>query len=55
MIKVTVTYPSGEGSTFHHDYYAGSHVPLAVKAWSPLRTEIDKYARVIRLARIPKQ
>ena len=42
MIKVTVTYPSGEGSTFDHDYYAGSHVPLAVKAWNPLRTEIDK-------------
>ena len=42
MIKVQVTYPSGEGSTFDHDYYANSHVPLAVKAWSPLRTEIDK-------------
>ena len=42
MIKVQVTYPSGEGTTFDHDYYASSHVPLAVKAWSPLRSEIDK-------------
>ncbi len=42
MIKVTVNYPSGEGSTFDHDYYASSHVPLAAKAWNPVRTEIDK-------------
>lgn len=42
MICVTVTYPSAEGGHFDHDYYATSHVPLAVRAWSPLRTEIDR-------------
>jgi uncharacterized protein (TIGR02118 family) len=42
MIRVSVTYPSGEGSTFDHDYYASTHVPMAVAAWSPVSTEIDK-------------
>ncbi|MCB0994290.1 MAG: EthD family reductase [Acidimicrobiales bacterium] len=42
MIRVTVNYPSGDGTTFDHDYYANSHVPLAVEAWGPVRTEIDK-------------
>jgi len=42
MIKVSVTYPSGEGTTFDHDYYSATHVPLAASAWSPLKTEIDK-------------
>ena len=42
MIKVSVTYPSGEGSTFDHDYYAATHVPLAASAWNPVKTEIDK-------------
>jgi uncharacterized protein (TIGR02118 family) len=42
MIRVTVTYPSAEGSTFDHDYYASTHVPMANAAWSPVRTEIDK-------------
>lgn len=42
MIRVSVTYPAGEGSTFDHDYYATKHVPLAVAAWSPVKTEIDK-------------
>lgn len=42
MIKVSVTYPSGEGSTFDHDYYASTHVPLAASAWNPVKTEIDK-------------
>jgi uncharacterized protein (TIGR02118 family) len=42
MIRVTVSYPSGEGTTFDHDYYAATHVPLAASAWSPVKTEIDK-------------
>jgi uncharacterized protein (TIGR02118 family) len=42
MIKLTVTYPSGEGTTFDHDYYATSHVPLCIGAFSPEKTEIDK-------------
>jgi uncharacterized protein (TIGR02118 family) len=42
MIRVTVTYPSAEGSTFDHDYYHGSHVPLVVRAWNPISTSIDK-------------
>jgi uncharacterized protein (TIGR02118 family) len=42
MIKVTTSYPSGEGTTFDHDYYATSHVPMCVNTFSPVRTEIDK-------------
>ncbi len=42
MIRVTVGYPSGEGSTFDHDYYAETHVPLAVAAWAPISAEIDR-------------
>jgi len=42
MIRVSVHYPSGEGTTFDHDYYAATHVPLCEAAWSPVRTEIDK-------------
>jgi uncharacterized protein (TIGR02118 family) len=41
MIRVTVSYPSGEGTTFDHDYYATTHVPLAASAWNPVKTEID--------------
>ena len=42
MIRVSVLYPSADGSTFDHDYYAATHVPMAVAAWSPVKTEIDK-------------
>ena len=42
MIKVQVSYPSGEGTTFDHEYYANTHVPLAAGSWKPVRTEIDK-------------
>jgi uncharacterized protein (TIGR02118 family) len=42
MIKVSVLYPNGEATTFDHDYYKATHVPMCVDAWSPLKTEIDK-------------
>lgn len=42
MIRVSVSYPSGDDSTFDHDYYANTHVPLAVAAWNPVKSEIDK-------------
>ena len=42
MIRVTVTYPSSDSSTFDHDYYKGTHVPMCVDAWSPKSAEIDK-------------
>lgn len=42
MIRVSVTYPVTEGASFDHDYYAATHVPLAVGAWNPTRAEIDK-------------
>lgn len=42
MIKLSVSYPSGEGTTFDHDYYAANHVPLCVDTFTPARTEIDK-------------
>ncbi len=33
MIRVSVTYPSAEGSTFDHDYYQATHVPLCLSSW----------------------
>ena len=42
MIRLSVHYPSGEGTTFDHDYYAASHVPMAAKAFKADTTEIDK-------------
>ena len=42
MIKVSVYYPSSDGSTFDHDYYRTKHVPLDAKAWNPTSTVIDK-------------
>jgi uncharacterized protein (TIGR02118 family) len=42
VIRVSVFYPSSEGSTFDHDYYREKHVPLAMKAWGLSKAEIDK-------------
>lgn len=42
MIRVSVLYPKTEGATFDHDYYANSHVPLAVSTWGLAGAEIDK-------------
>ncbi len=42
MIRLSVFYPSGEGSTFDHEYYKAKHVPLCVKTWSPAKAEIEK-------------
>jgi uncharacterized protein (TIGR02118 family) len=33
MIVFSVLYPKTDGATFDHDYYANSHVPLAIDAW----------------------
>ncbi len=33
MIRLSVLYPSSEGSTFDHDYYRDKHVPLALRTW----------------------
>lgn len=41
MIRVSVLYPSGPDSTFDHDYYANSHVPLVVRTWEPTGFQID--------------
>lgn len=42
MIRVSVLYPKTEGATFDHDYYANSHVPLAVSTWGLAGAEIDR-------------
>ncbi len=39
---MSVFYPSGEGSTFDHEYYRNSHVPLAMKTWGLTDSEIEK-------------
>jgi uncharacterized protein (TIGR02118 family) len=41
-IRLSVFYPKTEGATFDHDYYANSHVPLAVKTWGGVPHQIDK-------------
>jgi uncharacterized protein (TIGR02118 family) len=42
MIKVIVTYPSSDTSTFDHDYYSATHIPLCVATWNPMATEVHK-------------
>jgi uncharacterized protein (TIGR02118 family) len=42
MIRMSVFYPSSEGSTFDHDYYRTTHVPLCTSTWNIQRAEIDK-------------
>jgi uncharacterized protein (TIGR02118 family) len=37
-----VLYPKTEGASFDHEYYANSHVPLAVSTWGLSGAEIDK-------------
>ena len=37
-----MSYPSGDGSTFDHDYYREKHVPFVVKTWAANGAEIDK-------------
>ena len=41
MIRMSVYYPSGDDTTFDHDYYKNSHVPLACSTWN-VAGEIDK-------------
>src|SRR3954451_21067805 len=41
MIRVSVLYPSGDDTTFDHDYYKNTHVPLACSTWN-VAGEIDK-------------
>ena len=41
MIRVSVFYPAGDGTTFDHAYYKSKHVPMCTKAWN-VRAEIDK-------------
>ena len=33
MIRFSVFYPSGDDTTFDHEYYRDKHVPLAVSTW----------------------
>ncbi len=42
MIRLSVLYPSSEGSTFDHDYYREKHVPLCLRAWGLAKADIDK-------------
>jgi uncharacterized protein (TIGR02118 family) len=42
MIRMSVLYPNGDGTTFDHDYYRDKHVPMAVATWEPVSAEIDR-------------
>jgi uncharacterized protein (TIGR02118 family) len=42
MVRFSVFYPDGEGSTFDHEYYRSAHVPLCQETWHPVRVEIDR-------------
>ena len=42
MVRLSVFYPAHDGARFDHAYYRDQHVPMVVRAWQPLRTEIDE-------------
>ena len=42
MVRFSVFYPAGEESSFDHEYYRSSHVPLCRDTWHPARVEIDR-------------
>jgi uncharacterized protein (TIGR02118 family) len=42
MIRFSVFYPTTEGATFDHDYYANKHVPLAMQTWGISDALIEK-------------
>ena len=42
MIRMSVLYPKGEGTTFDHDYYRNKHVPLCLSTWNLSSAAIDK-------------
>ena len=42
MIKLSVSYPKGEGTTFDHKYYAATHIPLCNSTFNPAKTEVEK-------------
>ena len=41
MIRMSVYYPSGDDTTFDHDYYRNVHVPMCTATWG-VGAEIDK-------------
>jgi uncharacterized protein (TIGR02118 family) len=42
MIRLMVTYPRGEATTFDADYWTGTHMPLVASSWSEVvRWEAD--------------
>jgi len=42
MIKLSVSYPKGEGTTFDHKYYAATQIPLCNSTFNPAKTEVEK-------------
>jgi uncharacterized protein (TIGR02118 family) len=42
MFKLSVLYPSSEGSTFDMDYYREKHLAIVNRVLKPERAEIDK-------------
>lgn len=41
-IRLSVLYPHSDGTTFDHDYYRATHVPMACRAWGLECAEIDR-------------
>ena len=39
MILVSVLYPNEPGSSFNHDYYLQTHLPLVHSRWDPMGLE----------------
>jgi uncharacterized protein (TIGR02118 family) len=42
MIRLSILYPAGEGTTFDHDYYRDTHIPLVEEIWAPQSITVDK-------------
>ena len=41
MIKLSVMYPKGDGTTFDLDYYRTTHMDIVQRTMSPTKIEID--------------
>ncbi len=39
MATLIVSYPASDGVRFDRDYYVGTHIPIAIKEWTPFGLE----------------
>ena len=42
MIRFSVLYPTSDGTTFDHDYFRSTHVPLCEESWGISGSVVDE-------------